>query len=85
MSLTKYRIVTRLADDATREYYQIQEKGWFFWRDSRDGYGYSRNYAELEWAKARLHDIVAADEASASLSAKHKAFKSKVVYGPYPP
>lgn len=93
MSLTKYRISTRLDDEGTSTRYQVEKKGWFGWRNAgRWKYDYCGDryrelfvFSNLEDAKTKLHKLV--DEEAAALVAKeaHKKFKPQVVYGPYPP
>lgn len=83
--MTKYRIVTRLYKDATREVFAIQQKNFIIWWGRLDWRDKEIIYFHLEEAKRELATLVAADEAEKALSQKHKKFKSKAVYGPYPP
>lgn len=84
--MRQYRIVTKLRKNG-EEHFQIQQKVLWFWFNVEvaDGYWGREYYYCVEDAERQLLTFVREDEAAVALKKKHKAFKSKVVYGPYPP
>ena len=84
--MRQYRIVTALRKDGT-EHFEVQVKWWFgIWGSKYPVYYDSREYFYTQKAaESYLHKLVAKDEIQRAIKKRHKEFKSKVVYGPYPP
>jgi hypothetical protein len=86
MSLTKYRIITKL-DYHGEQYFQIQERYFFIWFDVSkiEYFGGSERYRNQQAAENQLKKLHSQDVQAEEIRKKRKGFKSKVVYGPYPP
>lgn len=82
----KYRIKTAISKTGA-EYYQVQHSWCGLWWDlnRRNYYGSIIYFTNLDSAEQFLKQNVREDEEALALKKKLKAFKSKVVYGPYPP
>ena len=87
--MKKYRVVSRLAHDANETLYYVQVRWAFIWFDATEpglmGYPHALKFYSLDNAIEKVNELVANDIRELECKSKHKAFKSKVVYGPYPP
>ena len=87
--MKRYRVVTKLSHDAQDVMYYVQRRWAFIWWNETEpgfpGYNYTIKCYSLDRAKEKVNELVAKDTIEAERKGKHKAFKSKVVYGPYPP
>jgi hypothetical protein len=69
--------------------YRVEQKwmlAWWGlgWDGLYNGY-HTASYHDLGTAKSYLHSFHDKDEADRATKNKRRSFKSKVVYGPYPP
>lgn len=87
--MKKYRVVSRLAHNANETLYNVQVRLSFIWFDATEpslmGYPHALKFYSLDNAIEKVNELVANDIRELERKSKHKAFKSKVVYGPYPP
>lgn len=86
MSLSKYRIITKL-DDRGEQFFQIQERFCFIWFNvaKTDYWGDREKYRNQQAAEYQLKEWHRQDVQAEEIRKKRKGFKSRVVYGPYPP
>jgi hypothetical protein len=81
--MTKYRI------KATYNRYIVERKGWFFWRNHLqrygwDGSGYSVSYRSYSEAKDALENCLEREAAAAARAAAAADFKTRYYYPPLP-
>lgn len=85
--MRKYRVVTALTEYGN-PCFHVQYKDWLVWCtviDTRYYNNHEREWSQQKDAESYILNRVAENEREAALKKQHKEFKSKVVYGPYPP
>ena len=83
----QYRIVTAL-DMYGDPVFHVQYRDRWIWTTVLEGnlwHAHDREWGTQNEAEKYIGMRIARDEREAELKKKHKEFKSKVVYGPFPP